>query len=450
MSLSSARWALLMIGCLLSFLGNGCGKSAKGSSRDAATSADVPAGSGGTPGGGTSGFGGGSAGNSGKGGASGSGSGGATSDAAGSTGGIGPGGSASGGFSGIGSGGSASGGRVGGAGGMGGGAGGSSSGGIGGGGIGGGGIPSVGGGGAGSGGTGATGGVNGPTCPGVADPPSGFSLCRRLSDCPRTYTECMASGPTYADGCDNAAGTKVPAGPSECNSDADCASGKICQPDDQCLGGRRLCVAVAGCTATSCSYGYLCNSGQCQMATCGTDYACPSGTTCSPGNLAQDGHGCVPVLCTAGYACPSGSTCQPNAAGTDRNGCLGTLCQGGYPCPSGWACIYESYSSGTDSHGCTLASCAGYACPTNQVCQTDSYGARCVRKTCRSDTDCDCGVCLGAGSFLGQCYARLGVCVNSSAGGASGSVGGAQGGGGSTGSGGVTGSRVDAEIVDGG
>jgi hypothetical protein len=108
-------------------------------------------------------------------------------------------------------------------------------------------------GGAGTGGTGAggTGGVDGPTCPGVAQPPSGLTLCRTLRDCPSRYNSCEPSGPTAAEGCGTFACPSLPLPVSECNLDTDCGAGKICQSTGyQCCGSVNACAPA--CTATSC------------------------------------------------------------------------------------------------------------------------------------------------------------------------------------------------------
>jgi hypothetical protein len=412
----SMLWVFMTMGCALLFLGGGCGRSTTASSRDAAL--DVPAGTGGTASGGIVGTGGGAASSPGQDGGPAS-TGGTASGSAGGSSGAGTGGAAGGGDSSIG------GARTGGIGG-----GGGTS------------RTGMGGGGAGAGGTaaGGSGGIRGPLCPGVAPPPSGFSLCRTLSDCPSGNNYCMASGPTFDDGCAGQLAYVMPAGPQECKLDTDCGTGRICVGDGWCVGGGTVC--AAGCTATSCQAGATCKSGWCVMdgtGWCTEGYTCPSGTTCSSGTY-QDEHGCVAVSCTAGYTCPSGSTCDLSAVNRDLHDCNGTLCQAGYPCPAGRTCAPTPYADGTDSHGCVLASCDGYVCPKNQVCQVDARGVYCARKSCTSDGDCDCGACLKLqGASSGQCYSRLGICAYWSARGTGGSTGTAQGGGGA-GVGGITGS----------
>jgi hypothetical protein len=82
-----------------------------------------------------------------------------------------------------------------------------------------------------------------------------------------------------------------------------------------------------------------------------------------------------------------------------------------------------------------VTSCSGLSCPVNQRCVlSSSIGPYCATTTCSTDSDCECGVCLGGGT----CATRLSICIHTN-GGAQGSAGGANGGGGITGSGGGTG-----------
>jgi hypothetical protein len=59
---------------------------------------------------------------------------------------------------------------------------------------------------------------------------------------------------------------------------------------------------------------------------------------------------------------------------------------------------------------CQPTSCeAGYACPAHTVCDprpaADPHG--CLRDTCTTDGDCDCG----GGCVEGFCYPSLGECT---------------------------------------
>jgi len=133
--------------------------------------------------------------------------------------------------------------------------------------------------------------------------------------------------------------------------------------------------------------------------------------TCETGAGKPDGHGCVPILCTEGYAC------------TGNKGCIATA----------------AYS---DGHGCVPVSCDGVSCPTNQYCylSTSSYGNStvCLVKTCKADSDCDCGVC-----FEGNCAPHMSFCVyaQNCAQGAAGMCGGG---------GGITGGGVPTDSAMGG
>jgi len=114
-------------------------------------------------------------------------------------------------------------------------------------------------------------------------------------------------------------------------------------------------------------------------------------------------------------------------------------------CPSTAVC--QAGAAGADSHGCVVTSCSGISCPANQHCVGSSLGPYCVAKTCSSDSDCDCGVCLGGGT----CAVRLSICIHTT-GGAQGAAGGTNGGGGMTGSGGGGAGGMDggAGHIDGG
>ena len=409
--------------------GGGCSKTGSGFSVDAATSSDSASGAGGILAGGGSG-GGGTAGNSGAGGRGGAVSGGTGSGGAGS-GGAGLGGNSSGGATsggagsgGAGLGGNSSGGATSGGARM----GGSGSGGLGGGGAGGkvvGGTTASGGspnGGSGPDGGIGAGGTGGPVCPGVTPWPSGYTLCRSLSDCPYTYypwscqesppaTTGSSCGPTYC---------VYPPPQRLCTVDADCGSGKVClsQPTSDCCPEPSFVCAPA-CTATSCPADQRCGtSGRCEPTPCSAGFVCPSGTLCAATRAGADSHGCATMVCTEGYSCPSDSRCQ---AGADNyHGCVPVRCTEGYTCPSDKRC--QADASSADSHGCVFALCPDVPCPINNECQPSQWNSDvhgCAPKTCSTDSDCDCGACirLGTGS-KGQCAGRPYVCVFNSAGGA--------------------------------
>lgn len=95
-------------------------------------------------------------------------------------------------------------------------------------------------------------------------------------------------------------------------------------------------------------------------------------------------------------------------------------------------------------------SCDGVSCPANQYCylSLSAYGNStvCMPKTCKSDGDCDCGVC-----FAGTCAPHMAFCV-SSLGGAQSASNPYSGGGGVTGRGTVIDSGMGGAggSIDGG
>ena len=268
-------------------------------------------------------------------------------------------------------------------------------------------------GGAGSGGTGA---ASGAVCPGVAPWPATIAVCRIPSDCPRPQPTCQPT--SAADACTSYCDPDPPA---KCSADSNCGAGNVCvaQYTQCCDRPGRACAAA--CTETSCAADERCApSGHCEPKPCTAGYTCPSDARCS-GDASvgtSDPHGCVPLLCTEGYVCPSYATCISNV----------------------------SFGGSPDTHDCVVVTCTGMPCPANSVCGLVKGSYRCVVKSCLTDGDCDCGVCLGAGATQGSCANRLNVCGVVAQGGASG--------GGGTGAGGVTGSGgrgVDSGMgVDGG
>ena len=227
--------------------------------------------------------------------------------------------------------------------------------------------------------------VTGPVCPGVEPPPTGTPLCRVQSDCP-SGLDCRtnsSTGPT----CSPIPCSMQPQPiPHECSVDADCGAGKVCL------------------------------SSPSQIPCCSSLVT----TTCAPA--------CTPTSCPADQRCSTTSRCEP------------TPCTSGYTCPSNTVC--QIGGPGADSHGCVITSCSGLSCAVNQRCVlSSSIGPYCATKACKSDSDCDCGVCIEGGT----CALRLSLCIHTN-GGAQGSAGGSLGGGGLTGSGGGNG----AGGIDGG
>lgn len=235
-------------------------------------------------------------------------------------------------------------------------------------------------GGAGSGGAGgASGGRGGVSGDGLACPgsvtPGGYPTCRKQADC-AAPTLCMASPPNTNGICGACF-----ASPAQCITDGDCGANAVCVPGPanpcQCMGPGTVCQAA--CSSDSCALGEVCGSGgRCRVASCeGDGFACGADTTCAP-ERAGNAHGCAPSLCdTEGFSCPERTTCSPGV--------------------------------GADAHGCRLIHCKdGAACAENMDCDANSaVGDGCVRRSCATDSDCDCGVCA-----LGQCQSRLFICVN--------------------------------------
>jgi hypothetical protein len=176
--------------------------------------------------------------------------------------------------------------------------------------------------------------------------------------------------------------------------------------------------------------------------------------TCDAARTDADTHGCAPTQCTEGYTCPADTRCQAGAGQPDSHGCVPVLCTEGYTCPGTLECLPDATKP--DGHGCAVVTCDGVSCAANQVCHlTYGVSAICDAKTCQTDDDCDCGVCINPTlSVYGNCAPRLSICIVSGQGGAQGAAGGFYGGGGGvTGSGGVVvdsglggaGGSIDAE-----
>jgi hypothetical protein len=219
---------------------------------------------------------------------------------------------------------------------------------------------------------GANGGAIGSVCPGV-QPLSG-TLCRNPSECPGNGYVCTSDPSGVSSACGGFCISPPPR--HDCTVDGDCGTGKICSSYVTPCCGMTSTTCAAACTATSCAAGQRCNAaGHCETFPCGDGFTCPAGTVCSASTAGADANGCAPVLCNAGYTCPTG-----------------------YQCAAG--------SAGTDPHGCELQPCSQTGCPINSVCATTATTGECSVKKCTSDSDCDCGFCVG-----GSCAGRLSVCV---------------------------------------
>jgi hypothetical protein len=260
-------------------------------------------------------------------------------------------------------------------------------------------------------GGGADGGIDGalPTCPGIAPLPPGQRPCRTTDDCRPYGGFCVAN---YVPG--QACGACFPS-PHECDTDAACGPGKVCDTGPmvacQCMGPGKVC--VPRCTALSCASDQVCDetTGHCGPRSCTAGYACLAGTTCAADRSAADVHGCAIARCsTDGYACSATYACAPGPQ-ADAHQCAPVLCGGGgYTCPDGSTC---APGPDADVRGCVPLSCVGggYRCSLNTNCVPDSTEPHhCGRRKCTSDRQCDCGACVE-----GACRERLFVCSGPSA-----------------------------------
>jgi hypothetical protein len=258
-----------------------------------------------------------------------------------------------------------------------------------------------------SGGTssGGSGGVNGvvTVCPGTPPPSGTYPPCRRQLDCTNGGF-CQANAPSGEGLC----GACFPPA-AQCVSDADCADAAVCvtapKMPCQCMGPGTVCAPA--CTAESCGDAEVCAaSGHCVPASCTDDgYACAVGTVCDPAR-AGDAHGCTPALCDGdGYACSAESVCDAARAG-DSHHCAPRQCDTeGYTCPEAMVCEPEG---NVNEHGCRPLHCSeGFECPPNHDCNpATAVPNGCVRRSCASDAECDCGACV-----MEHCQDRLFMCV---------------------------------------
>ena len=224
----------------------------------------------------------------------------------------------------------------------------------------------------------------------------------------------------------------------ECNSDNDCASGRLCSS------GR--CV---GCSSnTDCRAGYLCQVGDCiractQNADCPTGLVCNSGSCgpcvgaadckdpslvclaggscghCKSGNDCPSGKACLATgcgACSADNDCGTGRICEQGAclSGTchDRNGCAANqaclghqclACTGDNDCAAGRLCL---------SGACNVANCRDdSSCAPTDACLGNLCGACSNKSQCRTGQVCDKGTCAsGDCASSGDCSGGQ-ICV---------------------------------------
>jgi hypothetical protein len=170
------------------------------------------------------------------------------------------------------------------------------------------------------------------------------------------------------------------------------AHSKQCRVDGDCPNGEQ-CVDPA---ETICS-------GPLPPPECQADKDCGTGLVCMKSSDPCAGFQCV-TPCTSA-TCETGETC-----GSDGH-CDPESCAMGYTCPTGYSC---SSGAGTDSHGCKLPRCEqSGGCQPNYRCDpTSTSGDGCVVKTCSTNSDCDCGACIG-----GQCAPNPYICTTITGGG---------------------------------
>jgi hypothetical protein len=238
------------------------------------------------------------------------------------------------------------------------------------------------------------------TCPGgsAVDPAFG---CRNGSDCGSVY-HCewylTPSPASQGQGC--LIGLTGVTYRNECDTDASCGAGRVCEHVPAALGycpDDILCVAA--CTLESCPSGQRCaDSGHCEPIPCADGFTCPPGTVCSP-DPAADANGCTPISCADGWVCSWDTTCQARGANPSSHDCVPTACEDGFPCSPGKHCDARALG---DEHGCRTW-CSETGCLDGLVCGEDEI---CVSKTCMTDADCPCGVC---GDKI--CRPNLGLCA---------------------------------------
>jgi len=147
-----------------------------------------------------------------------------------------------------------------------------------------------------------------------------------------------------------------------------------CRTDEHCLPNER------------CSAGAIILCGTCPQGggDCSSDSQCADGFHCVPNPLDPCGCHALKGFCEAkppscvdgGYVCPEGKVCDPAAA--------------------------------TDDHDCRF-DCTQVVCPgVNEICDdtsTEYSGSPCVRRSCTTDADCECGPCL-----FNRCETQLFTC----------------------------------------
>jgi hypothetical protein len=255
----------------------------------------------------------------------------------------------------------------------------------------------------------------GTKCVDVASDPQNCGAC---------FTVCLP-GQTCNNGCQSlpttCPATGCPAG-SYCDPQNRCVAG--CQSDANCAAGR-ICLANGcqpGCRSdAACPRGQLCDQLQCRAA-CSSNADCPLEQICYQNTRAciagcdsdsrcSAGHVCLNGQCQAGCRsntdCPREQICS-NSTRTCIAGCQDdSTCNTGRICVSGQCragCRADSTcGSGqicdASTHNCRAGCRSDSSCPKEQVCNTSQ--AQCTAGCGTSDAKCNTGrICVA-----GQCRA---------------------------------------------
>jgi hypothetical protein len=243
-------------------------------------------------------------------------------------------------------------------------------------------------------------GLGDSVCPGVDPVVLKNMSCRTAADC--GGGQCIWTPPPPATGC----GPTGPVVLDECLNDAACQSGYVCDEGIRASGCNPSLLCMLPCNMRTCDENYRCgDDGHCVPELCPDEFTCSSEYVCAPMDSMADVHGCKVARCEDGYVCPDGSVCQ--ALNSDRHGCAPLPCAtGDYACPAGKHC---SPNGQYFDHGC-LADCSTSGCTPagEQECGSDE---ECHVKTCATDPDCGCGICVA-----GKCKGSLGMCYQGTGG----------------------------------
>jgi len=180
---------------------------------------------------------------------------------------------------------------------------------------------------------------------------------------------------------------------SACRSRPDCAADRCfsCSCTPSFIGCRSLSAQAFSCPLTNCRSPVCCGSqGDCDASGPPISSCTPPGTPLGCGICLSD-----PGDCSVDTDCSTGNVCDPMQCS-----CVGAMactpgCGMGAPCPIGSSCSQDAHPR------CLATSCSPQTpCPANFDCS----GAKCVRRDCVDDADCE------AFCVLGQCFEGLGEC----------------------------------------